>query len=136
MCVERLRKKLVCFVESRDLPFTARLSVYNSIIAPHFDTNISMMLNALKPMSVRQRFLFNALKLIFKIKHKIVPEYLTDRVVKNNVCHRYGLRNIGDFRLPLYKKACTQRMLLYEGMKSFNNLPHEVKSESNVNAFT
>lgn len=155
---------------AKNLTFAARLNVYKSIIASHFDfcaslllpttqeclnkiqclqnrairiilqcrryTSTSWMYNVLELMNVRQRLTFNTLKLVFKIKHGLVPGYILNRVTTNNIIHNYNLRNNGDFRLPLYKKSCTQRMLQYGGLMCFNNLPEELKKEENFNVFT
>ena len=84
---------------------------------------------ALDLMNVRQRLLFSTLKMIFKIKHEMVPEHISNRVMTNNNIHN------GDFRLPLYRKSRTQRMLLYEGLMCFNKLPEDFKKETNFKSF-
>lgn len=99
-------------------------------------TRSTSLYEALDCMNVRQRLKFNTAKLIFKIKHGLVPEYISERVKTNGNVHGYNLRNNGDFRLPLYRKSCTQRMLLYEGLKCFNDLPSVLKEESNFKRFT
>lgn len=91
------------------------------------------MYETLGQMNVKQRISFNTCILVFKIKRGLVPEYISDRVMKNNNSHSYNLRNNGDFRLSLCKKTCTQRMLLYEGLMF--NVPYELKEEVNFKRF-
>lgn len=167
---KKLAKKIGFFGRiAKNLTFVARVNVYKSIIAPHFDfcsslllqtsqhclnklqrlqnrairvilrcsrySNTEMMYEALHLMNVRQRLVFNTLKLVFKIKNGMVPEYVSERVTANMAIHNFNLRDNSDFRLPLYKKTCTQRMLLYDGLKRFNGLPKQLKSEVNENRF-
>lgn len=98
-------------------------------------TTSNTLYEVLDCMNVRQRLQFNTLKLIFKIKHGLVPEYMSEKVNTNGNVHGYNLRNNGDFRLPFYRKSCTQRMLLYDGLMCFNNLPSVLKEERNFKRF-
>lgn len=93
-------------------------------------TNVKMMLNVLHLMSVKQTIIFCTLKMAFKIKCGLVPKYLTSHCNFNKENHGYCLRNNNDFKLPRYKKDATQRMLMYNGLKEFNKLPNEIKSET------
>lgn len=93
------------------------------------------MYEALQLMNVRQCLVLNTLKLVFKIKNGLVPGYISDRVTTNVTIHNFNLRNKSDFRLPLYKKTCTQRMFLYDGLKRFNELPKQLKNELNETKF-
>ncbi|KAJ6634609.1 hypothetical protein Bhyg_13184 [Pseudolycoriella hygida] len=63
------------------------------------------------------------------IKNGMVPKYLLEGCKRNKECHQYNLRNNNDFRLPLYRKDNTQRMLMYNGLKEFNDLPSVIKNE-------
>lgn len=94
-------------------------------------TSKSHMLRTLKWMSVSQRIKMNVLIMVFKIKHKIMPSYLTDRLTYVEDVQHYYLRNIWDFRLNFFNKSKTQNMLMYNGLKLFNNLPVNLKMEKN-----
>lgn len=93
------------------------------------------MLEASSSLSVKQEILFGTLKLAYKIKNGMVPKYLSGACKRNNENHQYNLRNNNDFRLPLYRKSNTQRMLMYNGLKEFNKLPNEIKSAINFSMF-
>lgn len=154
---------------AKNLTFSARHKVYQSIILPHFQycasllftsnntcvdklqklqnralrivlrckkrTNVKSMLEATSALSVKQEILFGTLKLAYKIKNGMVPKYLSGTCRRNNENHGYNLRNNDDFRLPLYRKSNTQRMLMYNGLKEFNNLPNEIKSAISYSIF-
>ncbi len=154
---------------SRNLTYKARVSVYKSIIAPHFDycasllltanksemermqklqnkamriilrcrrdTSIKSMLETLEIMSVNQRIWFQTLKLVHKIKNEMVPEYLAEMTKTNGEIHGRNLRNRNDFRLPTVNKKTTRNMMLYIGLKQFNELPMEIKSEKIMKRF-
>lgn len=167
---KKVAKKIGCMGRvSKNLTPSARLNVYRSIIAPHFefcssllfaankgqmdkmqklqnralrvilrcsrDTSIHVMLGKLQLMSVKQRIFVGTMKMIFKIKHGLVPEYLSGEVKINNQCNKFNLRNGHDFKLPRCRTSKTQHMLFYNGLKSFNKLPKEIKFESDFTAF-
>lgn len=152
----------------RNLSMNCALTVYNTIIFPHFNycssilyignqedqnklqllqnramrvilkcersTPIANMLQSLRWLSVVQRLKYNALIMVFKIKQNLYPAYLQHNVeyITNE---RYQLRNDGDFRLPLYRRAHTQNNLFYKGLQLYNNLPTQVKNLQNLNSF-
>lgn len=163
-----VNKKVACKIFlfgriSKNLTFSARQKVYQSIILPHFQycasllyasnntcidklqklqnralrivlrckrrTHVKAMLQATSSLSVKQEIIFGTLKLAFKIRNGLVPKYLSGASKINRETHNYNLRNNDDFRLPLYRKTSTQRMLMYNGLREFNNLPSEIKSE-------
>lgn len=99
-----------------------------------YRTPIQEMLTNLGWLNVEQRLKLNALVMIFKIKYNLYPIYLQRNVsfITNSF---YNLRNAGDFRLPLYRRAGTQNNLLYKGVQLFNNLPRNLKTETNLNIF-
>lgn len=98
-------------------------------------TSVNLMLSALSTMSVKQHIMFATLKLVFKMKNRLVPESLSSICVSNESVHTRELRNKEDFRLPLFRKDNTQRMLLYNGLKHFNKLPRDIKCEGLFNKF-
>ena len=105
-----------------------------TVLQCEFRTPIQEMLSNLGWLNVEQRLKFNALLMIFKIKNNLYPIYLQRNVsfITNSF---YNLRNIGDFRLPLYRRTGTQNNLLYKGVQLFNNLPTNLKTERNLNIF-
>lgn len=49
--------------------------------------------------------------------------------------HGYPVRNANDFRLQWVKKKSTTKTLFHKGLQTFNSLPNEIKSETNINQF-
>ena len=105
-----------------------------TVLKCDYRTPINDMLTILGWLNIEQRLKFNALVMIFKIKNEMYPAYLQRNVnyITNSF---YNLRNTGDFRLPLYRRAATQNNLLYKGIQLFNSLPSNLKTEQNLNKF-
>lgn len=92
-------------------------------------------LNIWKIKTIQQSILIITLKLVFKLRNNMTPEYLSSRSKLNNQVHSRELRNANDFRLPKYTKSRSQKMVLYNGLKWFNNLPDHIKNEKDWTAF-
>lgn len=105
-----------------------------TILKCNHRTPIRQMLNTLKWLSVSQSLKLNALKIVFKIKNNLFPDYL-QRNVNYITSARYNLRNAEDFRLPLYRRASTQNHIMYRGLQLFNSLPVNLKRETNFYIF-
>jgi hypothetical protein len=56
-------------------------------------TSVQYMLNILQLMDVKTRIIYNTLVTIYKIKNKLMPNYLLSKVTYNSNLHRYSLRN-------------------------------------------
>lgn len=118
VCKKTAKKVRVLSRLSRNLTMWARIRIYKSIIAPHFDycssllfssdqsafdsmqliqnptlrsvllckklTPISFMLDALNWLSVKQRVYATTLSFIFKLKNKLLPQYLMEMVTYNS----------------------------------------------------
>lgn len=147
--------KKIGFLEriSHKLDMEGRLTLYKSIISPHFDycasilylcnfnefdklqklqnralriilrcrkrKSVKSMLNELNLLSVKQRTVMLTMTFIFKIKNKLLPDYLQDFISYVGQHPRYHLRNINDFRLPYVKRSSTQNSLFYKGLKQY-----------------
>lgn len=101
-----------------------------TILKSSFYTPIRFMLSCLKWLNVKQRVILNVLTFVYKMKYKMVPEYLTSNLVYTQDAQPYDLRSNSDFRLQLYRDTRTQNMLQYRGLKLFNELPREIKNET------
>jgi hypothetical protein len=86
------------------------------------DTRRKEMLDELGWMSVNQKIIFNNLTMIFKMKKKLVPDYLCDKLTLSNNVHDYNTRGCGMLRTVKCEKEKTKRSLLTEGIKHFNKL--------------
>lgn len=154
---------------SKNLSARAIITIYKSIIAPHFDfcssilfladgedksmfqklqnramriilcgnhyTSVSMMRKTLQWQTVWQRVVARTLQFVYKIKNNLLPEYLRVLLQYNSEVHAYPSRRRNDFRLPNVKKSSTQNNLFYKGLKMFNEMPEDLKNESNYNKF-
>lgn len=99
-------------------------------------TSIKIMLEALMWLSIQQRIVLNVLLFIHKLKSGNFPEYLTSRVLMVNNAQPYNLRNAEvNIRIGKYRLASSQNSILYKGFKKFNELPIEIKKESNFKIF-
>lgn len=97
--------------------------------------NIQVMLDMLKWLNIKQRLQLNTLLFIYQIKHGNAPEYLCDQIKYVGEVQPYGLRNAENFRLRKANTTSRQRSLFYKGLKLFNSLPNETKTENNIKIF-
>ncbi len=49
--------------------------------------------------------------------------------------HHYPVRNATDFKIDASNKKSTERMVFRNGLKMFNEMPKEVKCETNMTKF-
>lgn len=168
--VKKVAKKIGFFGRiSSNLGTWARIVVYGTIIAPHFEycasvlllvgegdmcrlqklqnkamriiltcnryTRVSLMLDALQWLSVRQRIYFNSLVLVYKIIKNKLPQYLNRFILYNSEIHDYNTRIMSNFRLPLNKKSSSQNSLFYKGLKMYNSMSYEARQSSSIHQF-
>lgn len=95
-------------------------------------THIDDMLKTLNFQSVKQRIYFNTLLMIYKIKNKLLPAYLSNIVVYNSEIYDRCLRRRSHFRLPAFKKSGHQQSVFFKGLDLFNKLPDEVRRSRNI----
>lgn len=88
-----------------------------------------------KIKSVQKSIIIVAMKLVFKLRNNMAPDYLSSLIKLNNQVHTRNLRNANGIRLPKYVKSGSQKMMLYNGLKWFNNLPDQIKKERNWTVF-
>lgn len=63
------------------------------ILNYEFGTRTKLMLNELNMMSVNQRWTFNMLTFVFKLKNNSLPQYLTEKIKYNNETHSIHTEN-------------------------------------------
>lgn len=105
------------------------------ILKKPMETPIDVMLNELGWLSVKQALEYYTLILVFKMKHDMVPSYLSEELVYNREVHGRNLRNKDDFRLPNRKKNCSQNSLFYRGVGLYNDMETEAKSCRRLSEF-
>jgi len=98
-------------------------------------TSIDFMLQSLNWLNVEQRLKMNVLIFVFKMKHKMLPKYLYEKLVYVSDVHDYRLRNRNNFRLKKYSSEKAKNMTMYSGLSLFNSLPNKLKDESNLKVF-
>ena len=98
-------------------------------------TNIKLMLNQLKWMSVNQRLIYNSMIFVFKLKNGIVPEYLKRANSTVRESQPYNLRGADKFRLMKMGRSVSQSMVMYKGLQLFNDLPDYIRLVQNMNKF-
>lgn len=90
--------------------------------------NCAEMLKELNMLNVWNRIVLNVLCIIYKMKNNLLPPYLCENLIYvSNVYQNMTLRNQTNFRLPMTKKANTQKNIFYKGLKLYNLLPSNIK---------
>ena len=104
------------------------------ILRKKWRTHSNELLDELDWLSVKQQIEKDVLVFIYKIRHNMLPSYLTN-CFQSNEGRSYMLRNQGDLRLPLFRKSATQRSLMFDGAKLYNELPSDVKLNDDLKSF-
>lgn len=98
-------------------------------------THIQDMLDALQWLNVKQRIMLKTLVTVFKVKHNMMPKYLSKKISYVGEVQQYPLRNDGDFRLPMMTTENNKNSLVYNSLKEFNKMPSSIKMESDLKTF-
>lgn len=93
------------------------------------------MLNKLNWLSIHQSIAYDAILMIYMMKNKLVPKYLTNKITYANEIHNRNTRNNGEIRLPKYNKEITRKSLLFKGVQLYNQINREMKEEKSMNIF-
>lgn len=93
------------------------------------------MLEKLEWLTVKQRIFYTTLKFIYRLKKGELPEYLSEMVYYNCDLHRYPTITRNDFRIARKNSETAKKNLFDKGLKVFNDLPKEVRSENNGRTF-
>jgi hypothetical protein len=86
------------------------------------------MLNVLNLITARQTIMYNTLLTIFKIKNKIVPQYLYSKIKFISERQNYNLRNCRDFDIKFSRYDIKYKSIYYEGLRMYNKLPRKIKN--------
>lgn len=98
-------------------------------------TRIEVMLDALKFMNINQRLVYLNVVFIYKIIHKLLPEYMFNKIKFVRDIHQYNTRSVNDIYVMRAKKTSTQNSLFYKGLVLYNSLPMSLKSIVTIKAF-
>lgn len=105
------------------------------ILNCEFGTSTKFMLEALNFMSVKQRWTFNTIMFIFKIKNDLTPRYLRNKLQYNNETHDVNTRNRNELRLPDINSELARSTIFYNGIKMFNEMPPVLRNEKSIRKF-
>ena len=97
--------------------------------------HISLTLNALGWLSIKEHLLYRDALLTFKCMNDKAPQYLCDNFEQRNRIHNRDTRRNGDLDIPKYRTSIGQRSFKYRGTKIWNSLDTELKSISDLNNF-
>lgn len=98
-------------------------------------TPIRIMLNTLNLMDVKQRIKFKTLCIVYKIKNRIFPEYLTKDLITVNDIHEYNTRQTGDIYVDRNGLNILKLSVFNRGFREFNDLSRQLKDAENFNTF-
>lgn len=96
-------------------------------------TNIKIMLNTLKWMSVRQKIVFNTCVFIHKVLNKLYPEYLFNEFGFDSIL--YETRNKSKLKIHHTRTLTAEKSIVYRGIKWYNELPADLRAEKRINVF-
>lgn len=87
-------------------------------------------------MSVKQRFLYFQILLMFKCIHGHAPVYLLNNItLESEISNVNTRRHPLDLYIPIPVNEFHKKILFYRGAKAWNNLPGEIRNITNFNAF-
>lgn len=98
-------------------------------------TPIRTMLETLQWQSIKQRIIFNVLVLVYKLTKNLLPEYLTNIIVRGRDVHQHRTRQIDDLRVVPFTMTTNQKSVYYNGIRIFNQLPLEIKNSRTTQEF-
>lgn len=94
-------------------------------------TSVNSMLETLKWMNVKQRIMYRTLVVVFQIKKKMLPNYLSSRICYVGDTNTHNVRNANDFRL----NDELRNSPFYNGLKLFNEMPKDIKMVNDIKVF-
>ena len=98
-------------------------------------TPISLMLDCLCFLSVRQYYIYQTLCFVYKADRNLLPPYLKRYLITNSSIHRYETRNNNDFYVNKTKKECTKSSVFYDGLALYNSLPDSIRLSESIYIF-
>lgn len=87
-------------------------------------------------LTVKQKILFNTFVFIFKIRNRLVPDYVCDKTNTFSNVHQYNTQNKSNFIISDRPKSnIVSGSVLYRGLLDFNNLPVHIKDCTRLEMF-
>ena len=97
--------------------------------------HISEGLKSLNWLSVKDKLLLNDLVMVHKCIHEQIPRYLSGKFFQRSKIHERNTRKRDELNLPKCSLKTGQRSFAFQGAKSYNNLPDEIKQISDIKTF-
>lgn len=98
-------------------------------------TPVRLMLKSLGWLSVSQSIERSNLLIIFKIQHKLLPQYLEQYLIPRCMKYSYNIRSKNNFDIQLSRTTHMQKSLFNDGLRLFNALSPDIKNSPNVRIF-
>ena len=95
-----------------------------------YPTNLIYDTKVLKLTSLVE---YETIFLIFKIKHGLLKCNISLPTISN--VHNYSTRRRNDFYIPTCRTSRAQTNVFHYGLKLFNELPTQIKSNNNITIF-
>lgn len=93
------------------------------------------MLKDLDLLNVKQRVIYNTMKLIYKAEYGKLPSYLCELFIYVSNVQPYYLRSNNLFRLPNYLTPFCQNSVMYNGIKTYNDLKEKYTLNEKLSDF-
>ena len=101
-----------------------------------FKTSASPIIEKLGWLTVNDLIETETLKMVYKSKNQLAPEYLNSMFIKLSEFRNRQLRDSNtDLYVPLLKSACGQKSFSYRGAKLWNSQQTEVKKAKSLTQF-
>ena len=97
--------------------------------------HVSPALKELKWLNVKDQLYLRDDVLVFKSLHHLTPPSLTEKFKRNSEVHSRVTRNINDLYFPRCRLVTGQRTFSFRGVKLWNSLLPEIKSEQSLKSF-
>lgn len=100
-------------------------------------TPVKLMLNVANVMSVKQGIIYDVYVFLYKLRNKLLPAYICDKVTYFKDVHNYQTRNCNDFILvDRYRSNQMSNSILCRGLSEYNKLPNDLKNCDNFKNFS
>ena len=97
-----------------------------------WNTSANSSYTNLKVLKLNKLYLHEVGKIMYNLYHKQHPHNLNQYFSKSNVRHSRPTRCSSSlmFTIPLTKTTKLQQSFLYQGVKTWNSIPHNIKNSS------
>ncbi len=109
---------------------------FRIITRENYDTRTIDVLNKVGLPNLVTRRKHHLAVLMFKAKHNMLPNCLTELFTTSNEIHNYNTRQSEfNFALPKPKTNFMKKSFAYRGAETWNNLSADIKSKTSISTF-